>query len=106
MSEAWEYNIGSIINSVIKKFSSRPDITGVIIFDEEGFPLSSNLPAEQSELISAHASDILQKSLDTIKSVKHAGELTSISVETNSIELIFTPDKDLPLIFAIMRKLD
>ncbi|MHA2103003.1 MAG: roadblock/LC7 domain-containing protein [Candidatus Hodarchaeales archaeon] len=105
MSDAWEYNIGSIIQNVIKKFSSRPDISGVIIFDEEGFPLSSNLPSEQSELISAHASDILQKSLATIKAVKNSGELTSISIETNTRELIFTPDKDLPLIFALVRNL-
>lgn len=105
MSEAWEYNIGSIIQSVIKKFSTRPDISGVIIFDEEGFPLSSNLPSNESELISAHASDILQKSIATIKAVKNSGELLSISIETNSRELIFTPDKDLPLIFAIVRNL-
>lgn len=105
MSDEWEYNIGSIINNVIKKFSSRPDIMGVIIFDKEGFPLAANLPSEESELISAHASNILARSLLTMQSVKNSGELISISIETSTRELIFTPDKDLPLIFAIMRKL-
>ena len=100
----FEYNIGSIISNVIKKFSSRPDVIGVIIYDLEGFPLASNMPAEESELISAHAAYILQRAKMTAKAIKNSGEVSSISIETDSRELIITPDRELPLIFAVMRK--
>ena len=102
----FEYKIGSIIQNVIKKFSEREDVLGVIIYDLEGFPLASNLPPDQSELISAYAGLILAKAKQTCKSVKNAGELRSVAIETETRELLITPDIDMPLIFAVLRRLD
>lgn len=102
----FEYKIGSIIKNVIKKFSDREDVIGVIIYDLEGFPLASNLPPEQSEKISAYAGLILAKAKQTAKAVKNAGELTSVAIETETRELLITPDADMPLIFAVLRKLN
>ena len=101
----FEYRIGSIISNVIKRFSTREDVIGVIIYDLEGFPLASNLPPEESELISAYASHILSRARLTVKSIRNAGELKSISIETATRELLITPDQDMPLIFAVLRKL-
>ena len=101
----FEYKIGSIIANVIKKFSTHEDVIGVIIYDLEGFPLASNMPPEESEMISAYASHILSRSKLTVKSIRNAGELKSVSIETASRELLITPDKDMPLIFAVLRKL-
>ena len=100
----FEYRIGSIISNVIKRFSTRVDVIGVIIYDLEGFPLASNLPPEESELISAYASHILSRARLTVKSIRNAGELKSVSIETATRELLKTPDQDMPLIFAVLRK--
>lgn len=101
----FEYKIGSIIANVIKKFSTHEDVEGVIIYDLEGFPLASNLPPEESEIISAYASHILARSKLTVKSIRNAGELKSVSIETATKELLITPDKDMPLIFAVVRRI-
>ena len=105
MDPDFEYKIGSIIQNVIKRFSDREDVIGVIIYDLEGFPLASNLDPERSEIISAYAGLILSKAKQTVKSVRNAGELRSIAIETDSIELLITPDVEMPLIFAVLRKL-
>ena len=101
----FEYRIGSIISNVIKRLSTREDVVGVIIYDLEGFPLASNLPPEESEMISAYASHILSRSRITVKSIRNSGDLKSISIETASRELLITPEQDMPLIFALLRKL-
>ena len=66
---------------------------------------ASNLPPEESEVISAYASHILSRARLTVKSIRNAGELKSVSIETATRELLITPDQDMPLIFAVLRKL-
>ena len=67
--------------------------------------MASNMPADESEKISAYASHILSRAKLAVKAVRNAGELRSVVIETKDRELLITPDQEMPLIFAVLREL-
>ena len=80
----------------MKRLSARQGVIGVIICDNDGFTLDSNLSADQSEFISAHVNEIISRVEDVTKAAERLhsdwNKLTAISIEMESKELYIVPD--------------
>ncbi len=89
-----ESNLSSSFHRVLTRLSARKGVIGVIICDDEGFTLDSNLSTDQSEFISAHVNEIISrvKDVNNDETRLSMGELTAISIELESKELYIVPD--------------
>ncbi|MHA2307044.1 MAG: roadblock/LC7 domain-containing protein, partial [Candidatus Hodarchaeales archaeon] len=49
-----EYVIPSVLQNTIKRLAARRGVKGILVCDEDGLPLQSNLPQSDAERVSAH----------------------------------------------------
>ena len=109
-------NYISILKNTIKRLSSRDGVIGVIIMDKDGFTLDTDLPAIQSEQISAHVGTIINRVMDvvnagqTVKNVKKnnilysTGELKEILISLETMELLIIPNQEIGFNVVLLQK--
>ncbi|UCE13681.1 MAG: roadblock/LC7 domain-containing protein [Candidatus Heimdallarchaeota archaeon] len=87
-----EYVIPSVLQNTIKRLAARRGVKGILVCDEDGLPLQSNLPQSDAERVSAHVASLTKKVRSVSDALNH-GRLQSVYVEMPKSEIIITPDE-------------
>lgn len=98
-----EYAMPASLKRIIKRLSARQGVIGVVIVDPDGFVLDTQMDHLQAEIIAGYVQIIIGKTIDTIRTVKSFREITSITIELHTKELIITPDPNDLFTIVILR---
>ncbi|MBD3337796.1 MAG: hypothetical protein GF353_01720 [Candidatus Lokiarchaeota archaeon] len=85
------------IRAIIKRFSEKEGVRGVIICDSSGLPIKSNLDTEKTETVSAYVTSLIGKSRQVVDALKEGG-LKFIRLETSKGEIMIALEEQLILI--------
>ena len=85
------------VKAIIRRFSEKEGVRGVIICDSTGLPIKSNLPIEQTEEVSAYITALIGKSEACVKALEE-GDLNFIRLETSKGEIMIAREEKLILI--------
>jgi predicted regulator of Ras-like GTPase activity (Roadblock/LC7/MglB family) len=98
-----EYVIPSILQNTIKRLAARRGVKGILVCDEDGLPLQSNLPQSDAERVSAHVSSLVKKVRSVSDALDH-GKLQSVYVEMPQSEIIITPDESAGFTIVVLKE--
>ncbi|MHA1680642.1 MAG: roadblock/LC7 domain-containing protein, partial [Promethearchaeota archaeon] len=85
------------LKEIVKRFASREDVRGVIITDDEGLPIQSDVPTETTELVAAHVTSLVGRAKKVVDGLGE-GNLHFIKIETDKGEVLVAPESEWILI--------
>lgn len=85
------------IKAIIRRFEEKEGVRGVIICDNSGLPIKSNLPTDATEEVSAYITSLIGKSRQVVDALKE-GLLKFIRLETSKGEIMIALEEQLILI--------
>ena len=77
---------GKKLQAIIKRFSSKEGVRGVIICDQEGLPIQSDLDTETTEKTAAYITSLIGRARN-ICAALNEGELAFVRLETEKGEV-------------------
>ncbi|GAB4321992.1 MAG: hypothetical protein Kow0069_26560 [Promethearchaeota archaeon] len=82
----------SQIKAIVKRFNAMEGVRGVIITDQEGLPLSSDLDTETTENVAAHITSLVGRAHNVIEALNE-GNVRFLRIETDKGEVMVAPDE-------------
>ncbi|MFX0099698.1 MAG: roadblock/LC7 domain-containing protein [Candidatus Hodarchaeota archaeon] len=79
------------LKEVIKRFTARDDVRGVIITDNEGLPIQTDLDTETTELVAANVTSLVGRGRKVTDALQE-GNLHFLKLETDKGEVLIAPD--------------
>ncbi|MHA1732628.1 MAG: roadblock/LC7 domain-containing protein [Promethearchaeota archaeon] len=80
------------IKAIVKRFNEMEGVRGVIITDQEGLPLSSDLPTDTTENVAAHITSLVGRSKNVVDALGE-GAVKFLRMETDKGEVMVAPDE-------------
>ncbi|MHA1110811.1 MAG: roadblock/LC7 domain-containing protein [Promethearchaeota archaeon] len=88
---------GKSIRAIVKRFSSMEGVRGVIVCDQEGLPIQSDLDTETTEKTAAYITSLIGRARNICDALKE-GELAFVRLETAKGEVMIANTEGLNLI--------
>lgn len=88
---------GKSIKAIVKRFSSMEGVRGVIVCDQEGLPIQSDLDTETTEKTAAYITSLIGRARNICDALKE-GELAFVRLETAKGEVMIANTEGLNLI--------
>lgn len=85
------------LKEIVKRFASREDVRGVIITDDEGLPIQTDLDTETTELVAAQVTSLVGRARKVVDGLKE-GDLHFLKIETSKGEVLIAPEENWILI--------
>ena len=85
------------VKAIIRRFEEKEGVRGVIICDNSGLPIKSNLSTDMTEEVSAYITSLIGKSKQVVHALKE-GALKFIRLETSKGEIMIALEDTLILI--------
>lgn len=85
------------VKAIIRRFENKEGVRGVIISDNSGLPIKSNLPTIQTEEVSAYITSLIDKSKQVVNALDEGG-LKFIRLETSKGEVMIALEEKIILI--------
>jgi predicted regulator of Ras-like GTPase activity (Roadblock/LC7/MglB family) len=85
------------VKAIIRRFEEKEGVRGVIICDNSGLPIKSNLTTDLTEEVSAYITSLIGKSKQVVNALKE-GALKFIRLETSKGEIMIALEETLILI--------
>ena len=85
------------VKAIIRRFEEKEGVRGVIICDNSGLPIKSNLSTDMTEEVSAYITSLIGKSKQVVQALKE-GALKFIRLETSKGEIMIALEETLILI--------
>jgi len=85
------------VKAIIRRFEEKEGVRGVIICDNSGLPIKSNLSTDMTEQVSAYITSLIGKSKQVVEALKE-GALKFIRLETSKGEIMIALEETLILI--------
>ena len=85
------------VKAIIRRFEEKEGVRGVIICDNSGLPIKSNLSTDMTEEVSAYITSLIGKSKQVVQALKE-GALKFIRLETSKGEIMIALEDTLILI--------
>ncbi|MEJ2250290.1 MAG: roadblock/LC7 domain-containing protein [Candidatus Lokiarchaeota archaeon] len=85
------------VKAIIRRFEGKEGVRGVIICDNTGLPIKSNLDIDMTEEVSAYITSLIGKGKQVVDALKE-GELNFIRLETKKGEIMIALESNLILI--------
>lgn len=79
------------LKEIVKRFASREDVRGVIITDNEGLPIQTDLPTATTELVAAQVTSLVGRAKKVVEGLQE-GELHFLKLETDKGEVLIAPE--------------
>ncbi|NHJ86207.1 MAG: roadblock/LC7 domain-containing protein [Asgard group archaeon] len=83
--------------ATLKKLSGFEGVRGVIITNNEGLPISSDIDSEKTESVAALVSALVGKATQAVEQLEE-GELNFFTIDTTNGEILVAPENDYILI--------
>ncbi|MEA2071052.1 MAG: roadblock/LC7 domain-containing protein [Asgard group archaeon] len=90
-------------NATLKKLSAFDGVRGVIITNNEGLPISSDIDTIKTESVAALVSSLVGKATQTVDQLEE-GELNFFTIDTTKGEILVAPENDYILIVLKEKK--
>lgn len=100
--EGNEYVIPQVLQNTIKRLAARKGVRGILVCDEDGLPLKSNLAQSDADMVSAHIAMLVRKVRSVSEAINH-GRLHSVYVEMHDQEIIITPDPQAGFTIVVLK---
>jgi predicted regulator of Ras-like GTPase activity (Roadblock/LC7/MglB family) len=88
---------GKSIRAIVKRFSSMEGVRGVIVCDQEGLPIQSDLDTETTEKTAAYITSLIGRARNICDALKE-GDLAFVRLETAKGEVMIANTEGLNLI--------
>ncbi|MFW9985586.1 MAG: roadblock/LC7 domain-containing protein [Candidatus Odinarchaeota archaeon] len=88
---------GKALKDSLKRLGAHEGVRGVIITNMEGLPISSNLNAETTEVISALVTSLVGKAKRVVDELGEGG-MNFLTISTPKGEVMVAPEEDYILI--------
>ncbi len=88
---------GKSIRAIVKRFSSMEGVRGVIVCDQEGLPIQSDLDTETTEKTAAYITSLIGRARNICDALKE-GPLAFVRLETAKGEVMIANTEGLNLI--------
>ncbi len=88
---------GKALKDSLKRLGAHEGVRGVIITNMEGLPISSNLNAEKTEVISALVTSLVGKAKRVVDELGEGG-MNFLTISTPQGEVMVAPEEDYILI--------
>ncbi len=88
---------GKSIRAIVKRFSSMEGVRGVIVCDQEGLPIQSDLDTETTEKTAAYITSLIGRARNICDALKE-GKLAFVRLETAKGEVMIANTEGLNLI--------
>lgn len=88
---------GKALKDSLKRLGAHEGVRGVIITNMEGLPISSNLNAEKTEVISALVTSLVGKAKRVVDELGEGG-MNFLTISTPKGEVMVAPEEDYILI--------
>jgi predicted regulator of Ras-like GTPase activity (Roadblock/LC7/MglB family) len=88
---------GKALKDSLKRLGAHEGVRGVIITNMEGLPISSNLNAEKTEVISALVTSLVGKAKRVVDELGEGG-MNFLTISTPRGEVMVAPEEDYILI--------
>jgi predicted regulator of Ras-like GTPase activity (Roadblock/LC7/MglB family) len=98
-----KYSMPTILQNTIKRLAARRGVKGILVCDEDGLPLDSNLPQSDAERVSANVAALVKKVRSVSDALEH-GKLQSVYVEMPQSEIIITPDEAAGFTIVVLKE--
>nr|MDO8118673.1 roadblock/LC7 domain-containing protein [Candidatus Sigynarchaeota archaeon] len=85
------------LKEIIKRFASREDVRGVIITDDEGLPIQTDLPTDVTEVVAAQVTSLVGRAKKVVEGLGE-GNLNFLKLETSKGEVLIAPEEQWILI--------
>jgi predicted regulator of Ras-like GTPase activity (Roadblock/LC7/MglB family) len=85
------------LKEIVKRFASREDVRGVIVCDDEGLPIQTDLDTETTELVAAQVTSLVGRARKVADGLKE-GALHFLKLETDQGEVLIAPEEQWILI--------
>lgn len=83
--------------ATLKKLAGFDGVRGVIITNNEGLPLSSDIDPDKTEAVAALVSSLVGKAEQTVEQLEE-GALNFFTIDTTKGEILVAPENDYILI--------
>jgi predicted regulator of Ras-like GTPase activity (Roadblock/LC7/MglB family) len=88
---------GKALKDTLKRLGAHEGVRGVIITNMEGLPISSNLSADKTEVISALVTSLVGKAKRVVEELEEGG-MNFLTISTKAGEVMVAPEADYILI--------
>lgn len=88
---------GKALKDSLKRLGAHEGVRGVIITNMEGLPISSNLSADKTEVISAIVTSLVGKAKRVVDELEE-GAMNFLTISTEKGEVMVAPEADYILI--------
>lgn len=88
---------GKALKDSLKRLGAHEGVRGVIITNMEGLPISSNLSADKTEVISAIVTSLVGKAKRVVDELEE-GAMNFLTITTEKGEVMVAPEEDYILI--------
>lgn len=88
----------SEVEETIKRLSTHKGVKGVLIMNNDGCPIRSNLSSEDTDNYSALVSQLTIKACSVVRSLDDTDDLAFLRIRSKKHELMICPDKDYILV--------
>ncbi|MHA1793335.1 MAG: roadblock/LC7 domain-containing protein [Promethearchaeota archaeon] len=85
------------LKEIVKRFASREDVRGVIITDDEGLPIQSDLDTTTTELVAAHVTSLVGRARKVVEGLNE-GKMHFLKIESSRGEILIAPENEWILI--------
>ncbi len=77
----------------LNKLSSFPGVQGVVITNNEGLPIASTMPSDQTETSAALVTALVGKAKGTVRDMSK-GQLNWVQMDTSGGEVFLAPEEE------------
>ena len=88
----------SEVEETIKRIMSHKGVTGVIVVNQEGIPIRTNLDNTTTVQYAGLIHAVANKAKSTVRDLDPTNDLTFLRMRTTKHEIMVAPDKDYLLI--------
>jgi len=86
------------IEDTLKRIQSHRGVKGVLIINNDGIPIRTNMNSEDSENYCSMLSQLVQKATSVVRTLDNNDDLTFLRVRSKQHEILIAPDKEYVLI--------
>ena len=90
--------MSSEVEETLKRINSHKGVKGVLIMNNDGIPIRSNLSAEDTESYAALVSQLAIKAHHVVRTLDEGDELAFLRVRSKKHEIMIAPDKEYILV--------
>eukprot|EP01035_Chromulina_nebulosa_P020048 gene20048-26028_t len=90
--------MSSEVEETLKRIQSHKGVKGVLIINNDGLPIRSNMSPEDTETYSALVSQLSIKASSVVRTLDDTDDLAFLRIRSKKHEIMIAPDKDYTLI--------